>query len=243
MTRQNQELRIEINQRRQTREEREGGGQTHGHGDRENTEIGGQLRGTTSWTIPHLKEEMDQMKKVMEEMKENMRRTNPIEDLVHRTDSSFMASINGHPLPSKFKLPSLDSYDGTRDPFDHVATFKTTMHLQGVPNEIMCRAFPTTLKGPTRVWFSKIPPSSVGSFEKLSKLFINNFIGGQRHKRSSSSLLTIEQGENESLRSFITRFNREALSVDEVDDKLLLAAFHNGINSNLFIHKLYEKEP
>ena len=55
--------------------------------------------------------------------------------------------------------------------------------------------------------------------------------------------MTIEQGENESLRSFITHFNREALSVDEVDDKLLLAAFHNGVNSDLFIHKLYEKEP
>ena len=183
------------------------------------------------------------MKKIMEEMKENMRRANLIEELVYRIDSPFMATINGHPLPSKFKLPSLDSYDGTHDPFDHIATFKTTMHLQGVPDEIMCRAFSTTLKGPAQVWFSKIPPNSVSSFEELSKFFVNNFIGGQRHKRSSSSLLTIEQGENESLRSFITRFNREALSMDEVDDKLLLAAFYNGVNSDLFIHKLYEKEP
>ena len=31
--------------------------------------------------------------------------------------------------------------------------------------------------------------------------------------------------------------------MDKVDDKLLLAAFHNGVNSDLFIHKLYEKEP
>ena len=120
------------------------------------------------------------MKKVMEEMKENMRRTNPIEDLVYRTDSPFTASINGHPLPSKFKLPSLDSYDGTCDSFDHIL------------DEIMCRAFPTTLKGPARVWFSKIPPNSVSSFEELSKLFVNNSIGGQRHKHSSSSLLTIK---------------------------------------------------
>ena len=93
------------------------------------------------------------------------------------------------------------------------------------------------------MWFSKIPLNTVSSFEELSKLFVNNFIGVQRYKRSSSSLLTIEQGENENLRSFITRFNREALTVDEVDDKLLLAAFHNGVNSDLFIHKLYEKEP
>ena len=28
-----------------------------------------------------------------------------------------------------------------------------------------------------------------------------------------------------------------------MDDKLLLAAFHNEVNSDLFIHKLYEKEP
>ena len=30
--------------------------------------------------------------------------------------------------------------------------------------------------------------------------------------------------------------------MDEVDDKLLLAAFHNRVNSDLFIHKLYENE-
>ncbi|XP_050253760.1 uncharacterized protein LOC126699828 [Quercus robur] len=83
----------------------------------------------------------------------------------------------------------------------------------------------------------------MSSFEELSKLFVNNFIGGQRHKHSLSSLLTIEQGENESLRSFITRFNREALRVDEMHDKLLLAAFHNEVNYDLFIHKLYEQEP
>ena len=190
-----------------------------------------------------MEREVDQMRKVMEEMRENMRRANPIEDLVHQTDSSSMASINDHPLPSKFKMPSLDSYDGTCDSFDHIATFKTTMHLQGVPDEIMCRAFPTTLKGPARMWFSKIPPNTVSSFEDLSKLFVNNFIRGQRHKHSSSNLLTIEQGGNESLQSFITYFIREALTVDEVDDKLLLAVFHNGVNSDLFIHNLYEKEP
>ena len=88
------------------------------------------------------------MKKVMEEIKENIRRANPVEDLVHRIDSPFTASINSYLLPPKFKLPFPDSYDATHDPFDHIATFKTIMHLQGVPNEIMCRAFPTTLKGP-----------------------------------------------------------------------------------------------
>ena len=113
----------------------------------ENVECDNQSKGTTSRRVPHLEREMDQMKRAMEEMRENMIRTNHVDDLIHRTDSPFVGSINSHPLPSKFKMPCLDSYDGTRNPCDHIATFMTTMHLQGVPDEIICRAFPTILKG------------------------------------------------------------------------------------------------
>ena len=115
--------------------------------ERENHSKGG----TISRRVPYLERKMDEMRRAMEEMSENIRRMNHVDDLVHRTDSLFIASINSHPLPSKFKMPSLDSYNGTHNPCDHIATFKTTMHLQGVPNEIMCRAFPTTLKGPGQV--------------------------------------------------------------------------------------------
>ena len=84
----------------------------------------------------------------MDKMRKNMRMTNHVDDLVHRTDSLFITSMNSHPLPSKFKMPALDLYDGTHGPCDHIATFTTIMHLQGVPNEIMYRVFPTTFKGP-----------------------------------------------------------------------------------------------
>ena len=43
-------------------------------------------------------DEMDQMRLVMDEMRENMRRANLVDDLVHRTNSPFTASINSHPL-------------------------------------------------------------------------------------------------------------------------------------------------
>ena len=72
-------------------------------------------------------------------------------------------------------------------------------------------------------------------------MFVNNFVRGQRHKRSLSSLLNIKQGENESLHTFISHFNKEALLVDEMDDKILLTAFYNKVNLDLFIHKLYDQ--
>ena len=70
-------------------------------------------------------------------------RLSDLNDLVNRTDSSFMIPINSYPLPQKFRMPQIESYNGVKDPLDHLETFKTLIHLQGIPNEIMCRAFLT----------------------------------------------------------------------------------------------------
>ena len=103
------------------------------------------------------------------------------------------------------------------------------MHLQGVPDEIMCRSFPTTLKGPARIWFSRLTPNSVNNFKELNAQFTSHFIRGHRYKRSMACLMSIKQREDEMLRSYITPFNKEALSIDEEDNKILVAAFTNGL--------------
>ena len=91
-----------------------------------------------------------------------------LDNLVNRIDSLFTASVNSFPLQHKFRMPQIDSYDGVKDPLDHLETFKTLMHLQGVADEIMCRAIPTTLKGPARVWFSRLMPNSISTIKELS---------------------------------------------------------------------------
>ena len=114
------------------------------------------------------------------------------------------------------------------------------MHLQGVPDEIMCKAFSTTLKGPAWVWFSKIAPNFVSTFKELSGLFVTHFIGGQWHKRSSASILIVKQWDNESLRSYVTQFNKEALLIDEADDKVLVTTFMNGLHLRKFLFSVYK---
>ena len=163
--------------------------------------------------------------------------------LINRTDSLFTASINSFPLLHKFRMSQIDSYDRVKDPLDHLETFKTLMHLQGVANEIICRAFPTTLKGPARVWFSRLMPNSISTFKELSAQFTAHFIGGHRYKKSTACLISIKQREDETLRSYITRFNKEALSIDEADDKILVAAFTNGLWKGKFLFSLYKNDP
>ena len=74
-----------------------------------------------------------------------------LDNFINRTDSPFTAAVNSFPLSHKFCMPHIDSYDGVKDPLDHLETFKTLMHLQGVADEIMCKAFPMTLKGVARI--------------------------------------------------------------------------------------------
>ena len=114
--------------------------------------------------------------------------------------------------------------------------------MQGVADEIMCRAFLTMLKGLARIWFSRLTPNSISTFKELSAQFASHFIGGLRYKKSTACLMNIKQWKDETLRSYITRFNKEAFSIDEVDDKILVAAFTNGLRKGKFLFSLYKKD-
>ena len=165
-----------------------------------------------------------------------------LDDLVNQTDLPFTTSVNSFPLPPKVQMLQVENYDGNKDPLDHLESFKTLMHLQGIPDEIMCRAFLTTLKGLARIWFNRLTPNSICSFKELSAQFALHFIGGHKYKNSTACLMNIKQREDEMLRSYITRFNKEALSIDEANDKILVAAFTNGLRKGKFLFSLYKND-
>ena len=104
--------------------------------------------------------------------------------------------------------------------------------------EIMCRAFPTTLKGPARVRFSRLTPNSISTFKELSTQFALHFIRGHRYKKSTTCLISIKQRKDEMLRSYIVRFSKKAFSIDKANDKILVAAFTNGLQKGKFLFSL-----
>ncbi|XP_065625289.1 uncharacterized protein LOC136065685 [Quercus suber] len=139
-----------------------------------------------------------------------------MDKIVRKSDSPFTAAVQEWPVPSKFRLPQLEPFDGLKDPLDHLNTFKTTLGLQQPPDEILCRSFPTTLKGAARE---------------------------QRPKRMTNHLLTIKQGEKETLRSYVTRFTQGMLEVDESDDKVQLTTFKAGLKSRDFVVSVAKNPP
>ena len=47
--------------------------------------------------------------------------------LVQQTESSFTAEVLHFPLPTKFKMPQVETFDGMKDPIDHLNTYQNQM--------------------------------------------------------------------------------------------------------------------
>ena len=152
-----------------------------------------------------------------------------MDTLVQQTESSYTAEVLHFPLPAKFRKPQVEAFDGTRDPVDHLNTYKNQMELHGYQDPVRRRAFSITLKGPALAWFNRLPPSSISSFRDLSIAFVSHFIGARTYRKPSYHLLTIKKGSQESLRSYVQRFNAESLKVDIPDEKFAITAFIAGL--------------
>ena len=157
------------------------------------------------------------------------RASDSMDTLVQQTESPFTTEMLHFPLLAKFRMPQIEAFDGTKDPADHLNTYKNQMELHGYQDPIRCRAFAITLKGPALAWFNRLPPSSVSSFRELSIAFVSHFIGARTYRKPSYHLLSVKQSPQESLRSYVQRFNAESLKVDVPDEKFVITAFIVGL--------------
>ncbi|KAI0513583.1 hypothetical protein KFK09_009610 [Dendrobium nobile] len=131
-------------------------------------------------------------------------------------------------------MPSIESYDGTSDPYEHIDHYRTIMHIQRASDALLCQVFLATLKGQARTWFYSLPSGTIPSFVKLAKAFVEQFVANQRIFKDSSHLLGIRQNERESLKEYFKRFSTEARQIPGVDPELLKGVFLRGLRPGPF---------
>ncbi|GFZ18398.1 hypothetical protein Acr_27g0001370 [Actinidia rufa] len=167
-----------------------------------------------------------------------------VDTLIKQTEAPFTERILRARISSKFKLPTqLGIYEGKIDPMDHLDSYKSLMSLQGCSDEIMCKAFSATLKGPARSWFQKLSPGTIDSFGDLSRLFVANFMSCRNRQKNASHLFTIHQKETESLKDFVKRFNQAILEVEDPSDKVIIMAMMEGLRPGPLFDSLSKNVP
>ncbi|RWW32417.1 hypothetical protein GW17_00002920 [Ensete ventricosum] len=88
-------------------------------------------------------------------------------------------------------------------------TRQAQMALYDTSDSLMCHAFPTTLRGPAGMWYSRLRPSSIAFFDSLAKKFKLNFMASSHPRLTATSLLGLRQGSDNPLVQFIGRFTAE----------------------------------
>ena len=141
----------------------------------------------------------------------------------------FIKFVRAYTMPDKFKMPQVEKYDGSGDPQSHLEAFRQHIVLHGTLDTIACRAFPLTLTGVVKDWFTRLPLKSVGTFKELGRLFLSQFLATRKRKKSVTCLWTLRQGKEETLKDFMLCFNKEKLKVDSPNDKTMLNALMQGI--------------
>ena len=75
--------------------------------------------------------------------------------------------ILSYELPCGFVIPSFAMYGGSFNPYDHMLHFNQAMILNTGDDHLLCKVFPTSLKGLALAWFHKLPRRSINSFSEL----------------------------------------------------------------------------
>ncbi|KAL5563293.1 hypothetical protein UlMin_033040 [Ulmus minor] len=150
-------------------------------------------------------------------------------------------------MPRKFSFPNMKLYDGTTDPDDHIAQYKQRMFTTAIPRDLreacMCKGFGSSLIGPALQWYTNLPNNSICSFAQLMDTFVEQFASSRKPERDSQHLNTVRQGNRESLREYIARFNKEKVSISNPNTETVINAFRNGLHYGSDLCKELTKFP
>ena len=130
--------------------------------------------------------------------------------------------------PHGFSIPPFAMYNGSSDPYYHMLHYNQAMILNARDDRLMCKVFPSSLKGPTLAWFHKLPRESINTFGELWAAFISQYLCSVRQKWNISSLQSIHKQEDESIRDFTRRFGQAVQRIDVYSMDAVLQNFRKS---------------
>ena len=128
--------------------------------------------------------------------------------ILGNSDSPLSKKITSHRSLKKFVIPSFDCYTGVTDPFKHLRAYQVKMVVHSHDNRLMCRVFPSSLKGTALDWLYSLLSWSLWNFE-VGNTFFSQYASRQEFKRNNKQLLTIKMKPGETLKRYISYFKNQ----------------------------------
>jgi hypothetical protein len=101
---------------------------------------------------------------------------------------AFSAQFSSYNYPKGFKLIDITKYDGKQAPQQWLRCYSTTIEVVGGSNITKVVYFSTALDPAPLTWLESLCNNSIDSWERLKKVFIDNFQGVIAHADSCHDL-------------------------------------------------------
>ena len=96
---------------------------------------------------------------------------------------------------------------------------------------LTCQVFPSSLGDLRLKWFDRLYAGSIESFHQLTKSFIARFVINMKVLKGVSSLLTLRQGNNESLHNYNKHYWETYNEIEKYSEELAVAINKLGLTS------------
>jgi len=111
---------------------------------------------------------------------------------INTSNYPFSESIFGCECSKKFTTPTFHCYSGLSDPIQHLRKYQDKMVVYARNDPILCRIFPSSLKGVVSFWFYFLSPRSIHNFKDLTKLFLSQYSSRQEFKQNNHHHLYVK---------------------------------------------------
>ena len=130
----------------------------------------------------------------------------------------------------KLRLPF---YKEKTDPTAHMTAFRISV-IRGCLNDdkrdaSYCRLFVEHLSALTLEWFSKLEEGSIDKFDQLSMVFMKHCSMYVEAGALDPDLCSLQQGAQESLRTFMTRFKDVMSKIRGISNAGAIVALKNAV--------------
>ena len=137
-------------------------------------------------------------------------------------------------------------YDGSGDPFDHIAAFKQAIHAEQVSDtHTKIEGFGLSLESKALTWFQTLDFSSKTSFERLEKDFIASFSKMGLKHNAVALIYSFQQKDHESVRDSVSRLRQYVNRCPEEEKPSqgrLISVFLTGLRNKLLQDHLYARK-
>ncbi|GKV01291.1 hypothetical protein SLEP1_g13856 [Rubroshorea leprosula] len=183
---------------------------------------------------------LDNIEKLLVENKNPQPQVPPVPTSI---PTPLNTKITQEPYPPGFRMPQFETYDGTKDPDDHLHAFFFVMQAQNASDTLMCKMFPSTLCGNARTWYHTLRPNSISAYAELATSFATKFSSRRLIKKTTPELMRIMQRKGESLKNYMNRLNDAMLEVNAFDEAVGITAVIQGLNHDRFRDNLIKHTP